>query len=136
MGRKKIEIDWLIVDEKLSNFCEGTEVAAFLGINYVTLERRVKEKYKVDFVEYKRQKRAKGEIVLRELQMKSAKEGNVTMLIWLGKQYLNQTDKADYTSKGESLRPLEIIVDSHETEESLKNLIDAAKNNKGISKEQ
>jgi len=95
MGRKKIDIDWEIVDEKLGKFYEGTEVAAYLGINYATLERRVKEVHKVDFADYKRQKRAKGEAILRELQLKTAMEGNVTMQIWLGKQYLNQSDKSE-----------------------------------------
>ncbi len=101
MGRKKIEIDWDKVDEKLSHFCEGTEIAEHLGISYATLERRVREKFNVDFVEYKRQKRAKGEMILRELQLKSAKEGNTAMLIWLGKQYLKQTDKTDQQIKHE-----------------------------------
>ncbi|MBA7527668.1 hypothetical protein ES705_19846 [subsurface metagenome] len=123
MSRKKIEIDWNVVDEKLSNFCEGTEIAEHLGIHKETLYDAVKKKYKTDFSDYKAQKRAKGEMILRELQMKSAKEGNITMQIWLGKQYLNQTDKADYTSKGESLRPLEISVDSSEIKDELNKLI-------------
>ena len=32
---------------------------------------------------------------LREAQTKSAMSGNVTMQIWLGKQYLDQTDKTN-----------------------------------------
>jgi len=32
---------------------------------------------------------------LREAQTKSAMNGNVTMQIWLGKQYLNQIDKVN-----------------------------------------
>jgi hypothetical protein len=32
---------------------------------------------------------------LRRLQAKKAAEGNVTMLIWLGKQYLGQSDRQE-----------------------------------------
>ena len=92
-GRKKIEIDWDWVDEKLANFWEGTEIAAHLGIHKETLYDRVKDKFKTDFSDYKAKKRAKGKAVLRELQLKTAMEGNVTMQIFLGKQYLDQADK-------------------------------------------
>ena len=95
MGRKKIEIDWEVVDDKLSKFCEGTEIAALLGITEDTLYNRVKEVFNLDFSVYKAQKRAKGEQILRELQLKSAMNGNVVMQIWLGKQYLGQSDKAE-----------------------------------------
>jgi len=120
MGRKKIEIDWDIVDEKLSHFCEGTEVAEHLGISFDTLERRIREEFIVDFAEYKRQKRAKGEMNLRELQIKSAKDGSITMLIWLGKQYLGQTDKSDHTSGGDKIQPLNITVTKEENTEKYK----------------
>jgi len=110
MGRKKIDIDWNIVDEKLSHFCEGTEIAEHLGISFDTLNRRVKQEYNLDFADYKAQKRAKGEMILRELQLKSAKEGNVTMQIWLGKQYLNQIDKAETKHSGKiSINPKEWV---------------------------
>ena len=35
---------------------------------------------------------------LRRKQIKKALEGNIVMLIWLGKQYLEQKDKQDITS--------------------------------------
>lgn len=117
MGRKKVDIDWSIVNKKLSDFCDGSEVAACLGINYATLERRIKLKFNVDFAEYKRQKRATGQASLRELQMGQAKDGNVSMLIWLGKQYLGQTDKADHTSGGEKIQPIQIQVTKDENRE-------------------
>lgn len=44
-----------------------------------------------------------GKRSLRRMQWKSAKGGNATMQIWLGKQLLGQTDKQDITSGGESL---------------------------------
>ena len=123
MARKKISIDWEYVDKKLANFWEGTEVAAGLGIEFKTLERRIKEKYNVHFGDYKAQKRAKGESVIRELQLKTALEGNVTMQIWLGKQYLGQKDKTDHTSKGDSINPVEIVLNNPAAAKALKNKI-------------
>jgi hypothetical protein len=95
MSREKTKIDWVFVDNKLANFWVGTEIAACLGITEDTLYNRVKETFNLDFSVYRAQKRAKGEGTLRELQLKAAQDGNVTMLIWLGKQYLGQSDKQD-----------------------------------------
>ena len=126
MGRKKIEIDWSIVDKKLSHFCEGTEIAEYLGISPMTLYRATERVHKVNFDVYKAQKRAKGEMNLREMQLQSAAAGNIAMQIWLGKQYLNQTDKADHTSKGESIKPdINISVVNKKIAEDLKKLFDA-----------
>ena len=93
MGRKKINIDWELVDDLLSKFCEGTEVAAALGINFDTLAYKIKERFNLDFSEYKRQKRAIGEKSLRQKQLELAMQGNYSLLIFLGKQYLGQSDK-------------------------------------------
>ncbi len=41
--------------------------------------------------------------------------------------------KVDHTSKGESVKPMNIIVDSTETADTLKQLINASKTNPGIS---
>ncbi len=92
-GAKEIEIDWLMVDEMLENMCTGTEVAARIGCHPETLYDRVKERYCTDFSEYKRQKRSKTVETLRSKQIEMAKS-NPTMSIWLGKQYLEQSDKS------------------------------------------
>lgn len=62
---------------------------------------KAQKRNKVAFVVYKAQKRAKGEAVLREIQLQTALEGNVTMQIWLGKQYLGQNDKTVVKHEGE-----------------------------------
>lgn len=36
---------------------------------------------------------------LRRRQFKAANDGNATMLVWLGKQYLGQADKSELTGK-------------------------------------
>ena len=111
MGRNRIKIDWAFVDKKLANFWEGTEIAAHLGINKETLYDRIKEKYKVDFSDYKAQKRAKGAAVLRELQLQTAQGGDKTMQIFLGKQYLGQADKAEVKQSDVTLHFDKILKD-------------------------
>ncbi len=50
---------------------------------------------KVDFVAYADKKRGEGKQLLRRMQFDKAMSGNVVMLIWLGKQYLGLSDKAE-----------------------------------------
>ena len=95
-GRPKIEVDFAEVDKLCQIQCTGEEIASFFGISYDTLERRCKEQFKVSLAEYIKEKSAKGKSSLRRLQWKAAMNGNVTMLIWLGKQYLGQADKTNY----------------------------------------
>jgi len=115
MGRKKIDIDWKLVDEKLAGFWEGTEIAALLGISYATLERAIKDKFKVAFVDYKAQKRATGKGGLRALQMEIAKgKGkmlpNPSMAMFLGKNYLDQSDKQIIDHNITPTKPIEIKI--------------------------
>ena len=58
------------------------------------IQRRIKERFGINFVQYTEQKRDGRRVRLRQLQWKSAESGNVVMQIWLGKQYLGQMDKA------------------------------------------
>lgn len=95
MGRPKIEIDWKQFDQLCKIQCTLTEIAAFFDCSEDTIERRVSETYGVTFAEHSRQKRGKGKISLRRRQMQAALDGNTTMLIWLGKQYLGQADKQE-----------------------------------------
>lgn len=65
-----------------------------LGISADSLARRLKEKG-FSFAEYKKQKQEPMRINLLKKQYDVAMSGNVSMLIWLGKQHLGQSDKQD-----------------------------------------
>lgn len=93
MGRKKIKIDWNKVDNSLMAGANGVQVSAMLGISFDTLSRRCKEDKKADFADYLRQKREKGNNLLHAKQYELAMKGDRGMLIWLGKQRLDQSDK-------------------------------------------
>lgn len=45
--------------------------------------------------------RANMKLSLRQLQMTAARNGNITMMIWLGKQILKQTDKQELSTEAE-----------------------------------
>jgi hypothetical protein len=63
---------------------------AWFGVNVRTIERKRKNPAFVETIE---RGRAKGKISLRRSQLKMVDQGNPAMAIWLGKQYLGQTDE-------------------------------------------
>lgn len=87
MPRKKLDIDPNQVQLLASAFCTNEEIAAKLGCSPDTLTRR--------FADPLKRGRDSAKASLRAKQFQLAMKGNVTLLIWLGKQYLGQRDKAD-----------------------------------------
>ena len=76
--------------EKLSAMqCTDEEIAAVMDISVDTLTRECNAK---SFADAKKRGKENGKASLRRLQYKQAEKGNVSMLIWLGKQYLGQRD--------------------------------------------
>lgn len=86
-GRKKIEIDKKEVEKLAGLGCTVEEIAEFLGVSKRTLER--------NFVAAINKGREHVKISLKKKQFDVAMKGNVSMLIWLGKNYLGQKDKVD-----------------------------------------
>lgn len=75
----------------------NTEIAAVLGVTEPTWIKFKKEFPEV--VDALREGQADGKVSLRRRQFKAADDGNATMMIWLGKQYLGQADKQEVTGK-------------------------------------
>ena len=94
-GRKKVVIDWKRVDKSLMSGSNGVQVSAMLGVHPDTLYNKCKEVKKMDFSAYQQQKRQEGNDVLLGLQYELAKSGDRGMLIWLGKNRLDQSDKKE-----------------------------------------
>lgn len=69
------------------------ECAAVLGVGEATF-LRFRDRHPVVRERYEKGQQ-EGLASLRRAQFKKALEGNTTMLIWLGKNYLEQTDRAD-----------------------------------------
>lgn len=108
-GRPEYKIDFDQVDRMCAIHCTGEEIAGVLNINYDTLNEQIKRHFKMSFPEYFKKKSAPGKMSLRRAQFKTANDGNPTMLVWLGKQYLGQTDKAEY-SEEQSATPVKIEI--------------------------
>ena len=71
--------------------CTLEEISCFFRVSVDTIERHIKKNFIVTFAEYYKKYSAGGKISLRRSQFKMAKT-NVSMAIWLGKQYLGQAD--------------------------------------------
>ena len=102
-GRPAALIDWKAVDRLLQAGCTGVQIAARFAIHADTLYRACQSEYKIDFAAYSQEKRAHGETLLLEQQFTIAMKGDKTMLIWLGKQRLNQKEKHDHTTNDKDI---------------------------------
>lgn len=125
MARPAADIDWKKVDKYLQAHCDGVGIAGLLGIHPNTLYLACEKEHKISFSEYSAQKKSEGKELLKAKQFETAMSGNVSMQIWLGKQYLSQRDKTDVEQSGTTTQ-INVIVDSPETADELKKLIDGA----------
>lgn len=87
MARPSLDIDEKEVEKLALLGATNCEIADFFMCNETTIRTR--------FPEILTKARANMNLRLRQLQWKAAGHGNVTMLIWLGKQMLGQTDKQE-----------------------------------------
>ena len=87
-GRPKKEIDYETVEKLASIQCTQNEIASFLNLSVRTLQRDE------EFFRLYKKGQENGKMSLRRMQWKLA-EKNTAMAIWLGKQYLGQTDKVE-----------------------------------------
>ena len=88
-GRPSIDIDYEMVSKLARMMCTMQEIASFLDLSVRKLEQDE------EFIRVYKKNIDTGKISLRRSQMKLADAGNATMNIWLGKQYLWQTDKIE-----------------------------------------
>lgn len=92
-GRPKFEIDYEQVKKLAALQCTQEEIASYLEGCVRTLQRDE------EFCRIYKNGMDVGRMSLRRKQWKAAEDGNTTMLVWLGKQYLRQSDKAELTGK-------------------------------------
>lgn len=121
-GRSEAVIDWEYVDNLLRSHCTGTGIASLVGVHPNTLYRLCEERNKISFSEYSQQKKAEGKELLRQKQFSVAMQGDKTMMVWLGKQYLDQSDKHDQKISMET-KPLVIQVGSEQDKQALSKII-------------
>jgi len=97
-GRPRIEFDdkdWKYIEGMCLIQCTQAEIANVMKVSVDTLNARIKETTGLSFPEYYKRYADQGKMSLRRMQWRTAEKGNATMQIWLGKQYLGQSDKSE-----------------------------------------
>ena len=105
-GRPPIQFDLEGITALAGLNCTKQEVAAFFGVSESTVDHRFVEE--ADLKAAWEKGRASGKLSLRRKQTELANAGNVTMLIWLGKQLLGQKDKVEHS--GDASAPIGINI--------------------------
>ena len=100
MARPIKKVDTQAIQKLAQMHCTYEEIAEFLDVSTKTLQR--------NYVHLIKKGREMGKISLRRAQFEKAIGGNVAMMIWLGKQHLDQKDKIEQKSYNE---PLTLIID-------------------------
>jgi hypothetical protein len=101
MARPIKRVDIETVKKLAQLHCTYQEIAEFVGVSTKTLQR--------SYVHYIKKGRELGKISLRKAQFEKALGGSVPMMIWLGKQHLDQKDKIEQTNFNE---PLPLIIEA------------------------
>ena len=94
---KKYDIDPKQVEKLAGYGCTNTEIAGVYGCSADLIDK--------SYSEFLTKGRANLEKRLRKAQLDAALKGNSTMLVWLGKQMLDQTDRQEI----EHIRPIDEV---------------------------
>jgi phage terminase large subunit len=98
-GRPPIKINWKEFERLCGLQCTLIDIAGWFGCSVDTIENKVKEEYQLTFSEVFNQKKGKGNVSLRRIQRKLAST-SAGMAIFLGKNYLGQSDEPKETDIG------------------------------------
>jgi AraC-like DNA-binding protein len=94
MARPRIDIDTEQFEKLCFMQCTLKEIAGWFKCSEDTIERWCKRELKMSFADAYERYSAGGKISLRRYQWKMA-EHNCSMAIFLGKQYLGQSDQQE-----------------------------------------
>lgn len=108
-GRPRAYIDYEKLEKLCQIHCTGEECAAILDVDYDTLNRNLIEDGHGGFAEYFKRYSANGKASLRRRQFQAAMDGNTTMLVWMGKQLLGQSDKTEIQQQSQQPIHIEIV---------------------------
>ena len=119
IGRPPKTIDFKLFQSLCEIQCTEIEICSVLDVTDKTLTRILMEEYGESFSETYKKFSAPGKISLRRWQYKLAEKGNATMLIWLGKQVLDQKDTQYLPTRKEDWigEQLQIIVNDEEAKQ-------------------
>jgi hypothetical protein len=99
-GRPRLDIDPAQVERMAAIGCTVEEIAVLVGCSKSTLDKGFSAPIEKGRMRLNRS--------LKRKQVQLARQGNVTMLIWLGKQYLGQKEKSESVVREEVITIEEI----------------------------
>jgi hypothetical protein len=106
-GRPPVKIDKDIFEKLCGLQCTLFEIASMFGCERRAVENWCKREYHRPFSEVFAEKRGRGKVSLRRLQWQHA-EKSPAMAIFLGKNYLGQSDKQVTELSGPNGGPVEV----------------------------
>ena len=118
-GRPVIEFDLGEVEKLGMLGASAAEMGAWFGCGTRTIERRMADEEGEFWRSYKKGL-GRLKISLRRQQIEAAKAGNTAMLIWLGKQLLEQRDKREIKEESTVTQRVEGLALTEEDEEFLR----------------
>jgi len=118
-GRPTKEFDLTEVEKLGMLGATAAEMAAWFNISLRTIERRMGAK-EGDFRRAYDRGFGRLKISIRRQQIEAAKGGNVAMLIWLGKQLLEQADKREIKEEATVIQKTGPLALTPEDEEFLR----------------
>lgn len=92
-GPKPKPLDYDVIERLAARQASNREIAGILGVSESTIRKRIDDDPKLRALIEKA--KGKGLAALRSKQYEVAMSGDRTLLIWLGKQYLGQSDKRE-----------------------------------------
>jgi hypothetical protein len=95
MGRQRIEIDIEEFEKLCRLHCTQEELAAWFNCGINTIRDRVAKRK--EYRDAWNRGRAAGRVSLRRAQFAAALNGDRTMMVWMGKQLLDQKDSVKET---------------------------------------
>lgn len=92
-GHAASKIDWDMFNKLCSFPIKQDDISWIMDVSVDTLAREIRAKFDLTFAEYMTKRQATLRMALLQKQYQVAMGGNVSMLIWLGKNWLGQRDK-------------------------------------------
>lgn len=91
MGVKK-PINWDLVELYVKSGCKQIDICNSFHIDEVTLRKRVKEKYNMEWSAFSAALHSEGDLLILAQQFQKAMKGYWPALQWIGKVRLGQTE--------------------------------------------
>lgn len=113
LGSAKVPEKEIVMDQVLYWIglqATAQEIASSFHVSTETLDTKLKEEFGIGFLELKKRYDGSGKLSLRRYQFKQS-EGNASMAIFLGKQWLGQQDHAKIEATPDQMLLNKAIVD-------------------------